>query len=121
MQCTPAPAAQLCLQVSTIDHEDDGRVRLDLRFAWDADDDPVPVTPDDEIVCDVSAGYICARDACSVLWHEGVRWHNVGESVLLAEQDGMLIEYDVHTFSAIGAQGPAATALLLCSHQPCQR
>ena len=63
----------------------------------------MPVTPDDEIVCDVSAGYICARDACGVMWHDDVKWYTISEDALLAWQDGMLIEYDMHTFSPLGA------------------
>jgi hypothetical protein len=86
-----------------VDHEDCGRLRLDSQFAWNSREDPVSLTPDDEIVCDVSSGYVCARDACSVLWHEAVTWHTVSSDVLLAEQDGMLIEYDIHTFSPVGA------------------
>jgi hypothetical protein len=86
----------------TVDHEDGGSLRLDSQFAWDSTEDPVSLTPEEEIVCDVSAGYVCARDACSVLWHEGFTWHTVSPDVLLAEQDGMLIEYDIHTFSPIG-------------------
>lgn len=91
------------MQILTVDHEDCGRLRLDSQFAWNSREDPVSLTPDDEIVCDVSSGYVCARDACSVLWHEAVTWHTVSSDVLLAEQDGMLIEYDIHTFSPVGA------------------
>ena len=88
------------MQVWTVDHEDGGRERLDLDFAWG--DDPVPVTPADEILCDVSMGYVCGQAACSVLWHEGVRWWTVSSDALLALQDDMLIEYDMHTFAPTG-------------------
>jgi hypothetical protein len=92
------------VQVYTVDHEDGGRARLDVQFAWADDSDPVPVTPDDEIVCDVSAGYVCARDACSVLWHDNVKWFTISADALLGWQDDMLIEYDMHTFAPLGAR-----------------
>lgn len=94
------------LQVFTVDHEDSGRVRLDLDFAWDDNATPVPVTPDEEILCDVAAGYICARDACSVLWHDAVKWWPIGETHMLALQDGMLLEYDTATFAPTGVPLP---------------
>ena len=94
-------AQQRGVQVWTVDHEDGGRQRLDLEFGWT--DTPVPQTPKDEIVCDVSAGYVCAQDACSVLWHENLRWWTISADALLALQDGMLLEYDMHTFAPVGA------------------
>ena len=101
----------MLVQVLTLDHEDGGRVRLDAEFAWDSPDDPVALTPDDEIVCDVSAGYVCARDACSVMWRENVRWFTIRADTLLAWQDEMLIEYDMATFAPTGAR-PAEYAAL---------
>ena len=95
--------ADLCLQIYTLDHEDGGKLRLDAEFAWADADNPVPVTPDEEIICDVSAGYLCARDACSVLWREHVTWFTVRADTLLAHQDEMLVEYDMQTFAPTGA------------------
>ena len=103
----------MLVQVLTVDHEDGGRVRLDAEFAWDSPDDPVAQTPDDEIVCDVSAGYVCARDACSVMWRENMRWFTISADTLLAWQDEMLIEYDMATFAPTGAR-PARYADLHC-------
>jgi hypothetical protein len=91
------------VQVYTVDHEDGGRLRLDVEFAWCSREDPIPVTPDSEIVCDVDAGYVCAQDACSVLWQDGIRWFTISEDTLLALQHDMLIEYDMRTFAPIGA------------------
>lgn len=91
------------MQIYTVDHEDGGRVRLDAEFPWSSHDDPVPLVPDEEIICDVSRGYVCARDACSVLWHEDVKWFTISADALLAWQDDMLIEYDMHTFAPLGA------------------
>jgi len=62
------------LQVYTIDHAEGGRTRLDTDLAWADLESPVAITPDEEIVCDVSAGYMCARGVCAVLWHDGVKW-----------------------------------------------
>lgn len=92
------------MQVYTIDHESgtSSDVRLDLDVAWSDTGVPVPLTPDEEIVCDVEAGYICARDACSVMWWEGVKWWPTGEHTMLALQDGMLLEYDTTTFAPAG-------------------
>lgn len=90
------------VQVYTVDHEDGGRLRLDVEFAWSSCEDPVPVTPDMEIVCDVSAGYVCAQDACSVLWQDGIKWFTISEGALLALHDGLLLEYDMRTFAPIG-------------------
>lgn len=98
----------LWLQVYTIDHEEGGQTRLDVAFAWADLDSPVAVTPDEEIVCDVSAGYVCARDVCSVLWHDGVTWWPIGETHMLALQDGMLLEYDTATFAPTGVARPPA-------------
>jgi hypothetical protein len=98
MPCFP------CLQVYTVDHEDAGRARLDLDFAWADSADPAPLTPDEEIVCDVEAGYLCARDACSVLWRDAVKWFPIGPTAMMALQEGMLIEYDTATFAPVGAR-----------------
>lgn len=89
-----------------MDHGEGGRTRLDVEFAWADTAAPVPVTPDEEIMCDVSAGYVCARDACSVLWHDGAKWWPIGETHMLAQQDGMLLEYDTATFAPTGATPP---------------
>lgn len=97
----------------TVDHEDGGRTRLDVDFAWADAAAPVPVTPDEEIVCDVSAGYVCARDVCSVLWRDDVRWWPIGATHMLALQDGMLLEYDTVTFAPTGA--PLAAVPTVCS------
>jgi hypothetical protein len=78
-------------------------MRLDVSFRWDDPADPVSLVPDDEIVCDPFAGFVCARDACSALWFDAVSWWTVAPNTLLAAQDGMLLEYDVHTFAPIGA------------------
>lgn len=90
------------VQVYTVNHDSDGPPRLDLDVAWSDESVPVPVTPDEEIVCDVEAGYICARDACSVLWWEGVQWWPTGQKTMLALQDDMLLEYDTTTFAPSG-------------------
>jgi hypothetical protein len=90
------------VQVYTVDHEDASRLRLDLDVAWNDTAVPAPRTPDEEIVCDVEAGYICARDACSVMWWDSVQWWPTGEKTMLALQDDMLLEYSTATFAPAG-------------------
>lgn len=100
----------LC-QVFTVDHEEGGRLRRDVAFRWDDPSDPASLVPDDEIVCDPFAGFVCARDACSALWLDNVRWWTTGPGPLLAAQDGMLLEYDCATFAPTGAFRPQPIAL----------
>lgn len=89
-------------QVLTVDHEEGGTLRLDVEAAWDAAEPPAVRIPDDEVICDPYAGYVCAQDTCSVLWHDAIQWFTVGPDTLLAHQDGSLIEYDARTFAPTG-------------------
>ncbi|NJR41272.1 MAG: hypothetical protein HC767_00080 [Akkermansiaceae bacterium] len=120
------------MQVYTVDHESKSRTRLDLDVAWNDTTVPEPLTPDEEIVCDVEAGYICARDACSVLWWENVKWWPTGKNTMLALQDDMLLEYDTTTFAPAGVLSPSsllvngAVDVVLCSglalcHNVCEQ
>jgi hypothetical protein len=111
-------ALHLCAQVYTLDHEEDSRLRLDLDVIWSDTAVPVPRTPDDEIVCDVEAGYICARDACSVLWWDSVEWWPTGEKTMLALQDDMLLEYNTTTFAPAGMLLLPHVSILLLRRLP---
>ena len=95
-------ATRDAFEVWTVDHEDSGARRLDLTAPWGFEGAPQKLISDDELVCDPAAGYVCARDACSILWHEGIRWFATGSTTLLAQQDDKLIEYDVRTFAPTG-------------------
>ncbi|GAX76356.1 hypothetical protein CEUSTIGMA_g3802.t1 [Chlamydomonas eustigma] len=112
-------------EVLTMDHEV-GALRLDLKGSWRLSDRPRPqLPPDDELLCDPSAGWLCDRgssdssveggdeDGNSLLSdgqagsmlgkdNEYVKWYRVGLRSILAIQDDLLVEYDIDTASPIG-------------------
>eukprot|EP01026_Neomeris_dumetosa_P064974 TRINITY_DN6220_c0_g1_i9.p1 TRINITY_DN6220_c0_g1~~TRINITY_DN6220_c0_g1_i9.p1 ORF type:complete len:477 (+),score=54.31 TRINITY_DN6220_c0_g1_i9:74-1504(+) len=88
-------------ELFTRDHED-GSLRLDVKSSWD-DSQPQIVTPEEELVCDPEAGYVCGFNSCSLLEPPNVTWLNTGTKYQLALQSNMLIEYDMRTFSPVGA------------------
>lgn len=49
----------------TMDH-DTGSLRLDLAHAWADPARPSPVTPEEELICDPSSGWLCSRVDCSM-------------------------------------------------------
>lgn len=89
-------------EIHTIDHEAGGVTRLDMRSPWDFVDVPEHLISDEELFCDPSSGYVCAKDAYSVLWQDNIRWYTIGGDTMLAQHDGMLIEYDVRTLAPTG-------------------
>jgi 3',5'-cyclic AMP phosphodiesterase CpdA len=122
-------------ELYTVDHTSGGSRRLDVRHAWaDVSVPPVVCTPPEELVCDPDAGWLCSRVACEVGAEGnapaaaaavgsmassrdggqaigGVRWFPAGGDVLLALQDGLLVEYDLRSRAPIGlvAKVPGAS------------
>eukprot|EP01025_Chloroclados_australasicus_P048044 TRINITY_DN5431_c0_g1_i3.p1 TRINITY_DN5431_c0_g1~~TRINITY_DN5431_c0_g1_i3.p1 ORF type:complete len:489 (+),score=62.67 TRINITY_DN5431_c0_g1_i3:838-2304(+) len=88
-------------ELFTRDHYD-GSLRQDVKGLW-KEKQPEVVTPEDELVCDPDAGYVCGFNSCSLLEPPNVTWLNTGSIYQVALQDNMLIEYDISTFSPIGA------------------
>lgn len=109
--------------------EGGGRVRrrLDLKHAWaDVSTPPLVCTPPEELLCDPDAGWLCSRVDCDVGESvggmastlgegqgagaagagngngNGVRWFPAGGDVLLALQDGLLVEYDLRSRAPVG-------------------
>jgi hypothetical protein len=93
-------------QLFTVDHEDAGRLRLDLRHTWGNPASPEPVTPEEELVCDPSSGWLCSQLDCGLGEEEGaggaVQWLPAGPNCLLAVQGDLLVEYDMETRSPVG-------------------
>ena len=52
-------------EVLTMDHET-GESRVDLKGSWDARDTPRILTPPEELICDISSGFLCSEVDCSV-------------------------------------------------------
>jgi 3',5'-cyclic AMP phosphodiesterase CpdA len=119
-------------ELFTVDHTDGGRRRLDLKHRWDdVSNPPVVCTPPEELLCDPDAGWLCSRVECAVGESVGgmassldegggagatgeggrVRWFPAGGDVLLALQDGLLVEYDLRSRAPVGlvAKLPATT------------
>lgn len=91
-------------QLYTIDHDDDGRLRLDVQHAWSDASSPVPVTPPEELICDANSGWLCSQLDCDLQQQSdsGVKWFNAGPTCLLSLQDDLLVEYDMQTRSPVG-------------------
>ena len=62
--CTAAGTAE-GYELYTMDH-DSGALRLDLAHRWDDPSAPQPVVPEDELICDPSAGWLCSQANCSL-------------------------------------------------------
>ncbi len=52
-------------QLFSVDH-DTGATRLDLAATWSDPSAPVPVTPEDQLLCDPDAGWLCSQLDCKV-------------------------------------------------------
>jgi hypothetical protein len=91
-------------QLFTVDHEDAGRLRLDLRHPWGNPASPEPVTPEEELVCDPSSGWLCSQLDCGLEGEQqgAVQWLPAGPTCLLAVQGELLVEYDMETRSPVG-------------------
>jgi len=98
-------------ELFTVDH-DAGTLRLDLRGDWDTSNrngnPPEYLVPEKELLCDPSSGWLCSQVSCEVessaaTSAPSVTWFNAGPASMLSLQDGLLVEYDVATMSAIGA------------------
>ncbi|KAI8474051.1 MAG: Metallo-dependent phosphatase-like protein [Monoraphidium minutum] len=96
-------------EVCTVDHVQGGRVRVDLRQAWDALGSPSPITPEDELVCDPTVGWLCSdideglSSGVGAAGRGPTRWFPAGKGVLLALHEGaLLVEYDMETRSPVG-------------------
>ena len=105
-------------EVLTMDHET-GESRVDLKGSWDARDTPRILTPPEELICDISSGFLCSEVDCSVggSIDEGDEddqrtvWFNSGATSMLHLQDGLLIE--VRDESLVHAPVLALLLLLL--------
>jgi hypothetical protein len=83
------------------------------------------VTPEDELVCDPSAGWLCSALDCGLSSPldgspEATRWFAAGPDCLLAHcEGGLLVEYDCATRAPIGLVADATGgALVLCCAPP---
>ena len=52
-------------ELFTMDH-DTGTLRLDLAHRWDDPSPPAPLLPENELICDPAAGWLCCPVDCSV-------------------------------------------------------
>lgn len=94
-------------QLFTVDHNDSGRLRLDLQHSWAATDSPHPVVPEHELIPDANAGWLRSHLDCGITGSydessSGVQWMAAGPNVLLAVQQGMVVEYDLQMRSPVG-------------------
>ena len=94
-------------ELLTMDH-DTGETRLDLKGSWDGTDSPEYLTPEEELLCDPSAGWLCSKVDCDLEsrggpgFNDGAEWFNAGAESMLSLQDGLLIEYDAICMAPIG-------------------
>lgn len=97
-------------ELYTMDH-DTGTTRLDLKGSWDSKQVPEYLTPDEELLCDPTAGFLCSKVDCSIPdVNDGgassslqQSWFNSGPTSMLSLQDGILVEYDAVCMAPIGA------------------
>eukprot|EP00890_Picochlorum_soloecismus_P006210 jgi/Picsp_1/6590/NSC_03933-R1_protein len=94
-------------EVLTMDH-DTGETRLDLKGQWNDTKSPEYLVPEEELLCDPSAGWLCSKIDCEVpltgnMSENEVTWFNSGASSMLSLQDGILVEYDASCMAPIGA------------------
>jgi len=107
----------------TLDHET-ARLRLDASHSWSDSAAPlVQLPPDEELLCDPSAGWLCSKLDCTLGEDsEFVQWFPVGRRTILALHDDLLVEYDLATSSPTGLLGKVAldavVKLLDASGQP---
>jgi len=88
--------------VSTWDHDEE-RERVDVTHRWDDLSPAAAEVPEDEMVCDPEAGWLCGRDACVIGEDiDGVRWFPAGGDCMLAQQGGLLVEYSVEAQAPVG-------------------
>lgn len=52
----------------------DGGLRLDRAADWDDGRAPDPVTPEDQLLCDASAVWLCSQSDCEVRWRFDGGW-----------------------------------------------
>ncbi|GLC68750.1 hypothetical protein PLESTF_000732800 [Pleodorina starrii] len=114
-------------QLFTVDH-DGGALRLDMEAKWDEQAPPVPVVPEDELLCDPDAGWLCSQMDCKMGDNSSgfITWYPVGSETILALQaGGLLIEYDMSSAAPIGlvTRLPEGCSLELLGEdrQPAQR
>jgi hypothetical protein len=111
-------------ELLTMDH-DTGTTRLDLKGSWDSQHSPEYLVPEEELLCDPSAGWLCSKVDCSIPSAgedatTGVQWFNSGPTSMLSLQDGLLIEYDAVCMAPIGAvflEVPDHCFIRLVDHQ----
>lgn len=94
-------------ELYTMDH-DTGTTRLDLKGSWKSEEMPEYLTPDEELLCDPSSGFLCSKVDCNIPGADdgtssSAQWFNSGPTSMLSLQDGLLIEYDAVCMAPIGA------------------
>jgi hypothetical protein len=52
-------------ELYTVDH-DTGSLRLDLKHGWHDLSPPQPLLPEDEQICDPTAGWLCSKVDCAL-------------------------------------------------------
>ncbi|GIL77319.1 hypothetical protein Vretifemale_6793 [Volvox reticuliferus] len=91
-------------QLFTVDH-DTGTLRLDMAAQWDDQEAPTPIIPEEELLCDPDAGWLCSQIDCKVGDNSSgfITWYPVGYKTILALQaGGLLIEYDMSSAAPVG-------------------
>jgi hypothetical protein len=95
-------------QLYTVDHSNAGRLRLDLAQTWASKEAPSPILPGHDLIAESDAGWLCSQLDCSLQEADGaggakgVQWLAAGPNVLLAVQDGLLVEYDMQMRAPLG-------------------
>jgi hypothetical protein len=89
--------------VFTVDHINEGKLRLDLKFDWQQSDSPAPITPQEDLISDPDASWLWSAWECGLdPVKNNVQWLVGGPNCLLAVQNGMLVEYDLGSQSPVG-------------------
>jgi hypothetical protein len=107
-------------ELLTVDH-DEGSTRVDLKGRWDDPGPPQYLVPQEDLLCDPEAGWLCSRVDCSVDFQAapapaqaGPKWLSANAETMLLHQDELVVEYDVATMAPIGvaAQGVPGGAVV---------
>lgn len=94
-------------QLYTVDHVNDGKLRLDLQHQWADSRPPAPVTPEHEMIPDAQAGWLTSRLECATTDSMDeelgrVQWIVAGPTVLLGVQCDLLVEYNTEMRAPVG-------------------
>jgi hypothetical protein len=96
-------------ELFTVDH-DTGEERLDLRGQWGDPGPPECLVPEEDLLCDPEAGWLCSQVDCALeaggaaaAAAQRGTWFNAGPGAMLLHQGALVIEYDVASMSPVGA------------------